>query len=185
MKFDVVYTYGSPVLRDKAKPIGKVDERVRQLARDLLLRMYESDGVGLAAEQVGLTEAICVVDVSRREKVEPPEKTAALSDPPVEMPLTLVNPVITETTGKDRCKEGCLSFPEIYVEITRAAEVVVSYMDLAGNARTVRARGMLARVIQHEVDHLHGILLVDRMSAVQKVALAGQLRRLKRSARDE
>jgi peptide deformylase len=182
LKFDVVYTYGSAVLREKAKPIAKVDDRIRQVARDLLVRMYESDGVGLAAEQVGLTEAICAIDISRRDPSAGPPPI--LSDPPVEMPIVMLNPVVSEPAGKQRDKEGCLSFPEIYVEITRAAEVTVTYLDLGGQQKTIRASGMLARVIQHEVNHLNGVLLVDHMSAVQKVAFAGQLRRLKREAQE-
>ncbi|MDI6775316.1 MAG: peptide deformylase [Verrucomicrobiota bacterium] len=183
MKLDQVYTYGAAVLREKAAPIAKVDERVRQIAKTLLVRMYESDGVGLAAEQVGIVEAICVVDVSRRPNEGAEENPpAGLNEPPASMPLTLINPAIVEMAGKERGREGCLSFPEICVEIARAAEVVVSFMDLEGQSRTLRVKGLLARVIQHEVDHLNGILLVDRMSPAQKVALAGQLRRLKKQS---
>jgi peptide deformylase len=181
LTFDHIFTYGESVLREKARPIAKVDDRVRQVAKDLLVRMYEADGLGLAAEQVGLTEAICVIDTSRAQP-DSAEPIPPMSDPPVGMPLVLINPAIEESAGRDRSREGCLSFPEIYVEITRAAEVRVSYLDQDGRSMKVRASGLLARVIQHETDHLNGVLLVDHMSPVQKVALAGRLRRLKKEA---
>lgn len=184
MNFDRIYTYGAPVLRQKAKPIDQVNDRIREIAKDLLRRMYEADGVGLAAEQVGMTEAICAVDVSRRSSDDMPDVdgVAGLSEPPAAMPLVLINPVISEMIGKERGREGCLSFPDLWVEVSRAVEIVVSFLDLEGTKRVIRAKGLLSRVIQHEVDHLNGVLLVDRMSPVQKVALAGQLRRLKKQS---
>jgi peptide deformylase len=105
-------------------------------------------------------------------------------NPDIPMPLILVNPVVTATQGEQSGQEGCLSFPEIYVTIRRPAEATVVFQDLENRKRTVRARGLVARAVLHEVDHLNAVLLVDRMSAVQKVAVAGKLRRLKkRSAR--
>ncbi len=176
-----VVTFGHEILRQKAVPVAKVTEAVRQLVRDMLESMYAAKGVGLAAEQVGHTESICVIDVPRdAEKEACREENAAVT-----MPLVLINPEILATEGKQRNEEGCLSFPEIGAPITRADKVTVTYTDLDGARVTVSARGLLSRAIQHEVDHLNGILLVDRMSAMQKMSVSGQLRRLQKNAQEE
>ncbi len=98
------------------------------------------------------------------------------------MPLVLINPRVRERRGSETAQEGCLSFPDIYLSITRAREVTVTYQDLKGRDQTLTAEGLLARVIQHEVDHLEGVLIVDRVSLAQKAAVSGRLRRLKRQA---
>jgi len=176
-----VVTFGHEILRQKAVPVAEIDEAVRQLVRDMLESMYAAKGVGLAAEQVGRTESVCVVDVPRdAEKEACREENAA-----VPMPLVLINPEILAAEGKQRNEEGCLSFPEIGAPITRADKVTVTYTDLTGVRQTVTARGLLSRAIQHEVDHLSGILLVDRMSPMQKMSVSGQLRRLQKIAREE
>jgi len=175
-----VLTYGHEILREKAEPVKQVNDAVRRLAKDLLATMYRANGVGLATQQIGRREAMFVIDVSPRagpeEARQPPE------NPGVPMPLVLINPAITELKAEQRAEEGCLSFPEVYVTLTRAAEVVVAFTDLDGRERTARATGLLARVIQHEMDHLNGVLLVDRMSLAQKIAVAGKLKRLKQRA---
>jgi len=173
-----VVTYGHDILRQKAKPVAEVTDAVRQLVRDMLESMYAAKGVGLAAEQVGRTESVCVIDVPRdAEKEECREGNAAIA-----MPLVLINPEITAAEGKQRNEEGCLSFPEIGAPITRADKVTVAYTDLTGARQTVSARGLLSRAIQHEVDHLNGVLLVDKMSPMQKMSVSGQLKRLQKSA---
>ena len=153
---------------------------MRALARDMLETMYACNGLGLAAEQIGRTEAICVVDDSPARNPDDQEKTGA--DPDVPMPLVMINPEIGDMTGRHVCEEGCLSFPEIYVQVKRAWEVTVTYTTLDGTQQTIRAHGLLARAIQHEIDHLNGILLVDQMSHIQKIAIAGKLKRLKKAA---
>lgn len=173
-----VLIYGNPALRKKAAPIEKVDGAVKRLAKNMLETMHGKSGIGLAAEQIGRTESICVIDISGAREDDGGEE---LQDPPdVSMPLVLINPEIIEKSGEQTGREGCLSFPEIYVSIKRAAEATVRYMDLENEQASVHARGLLARVIQHEVDHLNGILLADKMSMVQKAAIAGKLKRLKR-----
>ncbi len=174
MKYDVV-KFGQDVLRSKAQPVGEVTDEVKKLAADMLETMYAASGVGLAAEQVGRTERMCVIDVpADAEKKECVEFNKA-----VEMPLVMVDPEIKELSkATQRGNEGCLSFPEIYAQITRANEVAVEYTGLDGARHTARARGLLARAIQHECDHLDGVLLVDRMSAVQRISVGGKLRRL-------
>ena len=98
----------------------------------------------------------------------------------VPMPMVLINPKIVETAGTVTLQEGCLSFPDIFVSVARALEVTAAFQDLDGEKRTVRARGLLARAIQHELDHLAGVLLVDRMSVIKKISLSGKLKKLKK-----
>jgi peptide deformylase len=178
LKYDVL-VYGAPPLRQKAVPVEQIDQAIRDLARDMLHAMYGHRGLGLAAEQVGRREAICVIDVSPRQDADP--QTGQRVNPGVRMPLVLVNPKIVGTAGVQVGEEGCLSFPEVFVTVRRAAEVSVAFRNLDGAEQTVLARGLLARVVQHELDHLDGTLLVDRMSPVQKVAVAGKLKRLRKT----
>jgi len=162
-----IVKYGAEVLRQKAVPVPEVDDAIRALVKEMLASMYAAEGVGLAAEQIGRTEAVCLVDVPNEDACGIP------------MPLVLVNPVIRELEGEQCGQEGCLSFPGIYVQVKRAERAVVDYMDLDGKPATVEATGLLSRAIQHEIDHLNGVLLIDKMTAVQKVAHAGKLKRMK------
>ena len=171
-----VVTFGQEILRQKAALVAEITDEIRQLAHDMLESMYASKGVGLAAEQVGRTESLCVIDVPRdAEKEACRDENAAIP-----MPLVLINPEITAKEGKQRNEEGCLSFPEISAPISRADKVTVTYTDLNGKRQTVSARGLLSRAIQHETDHLEGVLLVDKMSPLQKMSVAGQLKRLQK-----
>jgi peptide deformylase len=183
-RFGVIYpvvTFGHEILRQKAVPVAEINDEVRQLVQDMLESMYAAKGVGLAAEQVGRTESVCVIDVPRdAEKEACRDENAAIP-----MPLVLINPEIIAAEGKQRNEEGCLSFPEIGAPITRADKVTVTYTDRSGASQTVTARGLLSRAIQHEVDHLSGILLVDKMSPMQKMSVSGQLRRLQKNAQAE
>ncbi len=176
MTYDLSY-YGNSALRRKAETVGEITDETRQLAQDLLDTMYANKGLGLAAEQIGRTEAVCVVDVP---PMEDENGELVNENPDVAMPLVLVDPEITDSRGKQNGSEGCLSFPEIFATVERAVEVTVEFVDIDGARRTVEARGLLARAIQHELDHLAGILLVDRMSPVKRVAISGKLKRLKR-----
>jgi peptide deformylase len=170
MGYDIV-TFGNRALREKAQPVEDVNDDIRQLAADMIESMRTKDGIGLAAEQIGRNEHICVIDV--------PEKYTCGND----MPLVLINLKIEEGTGELYEQEGCLSFPDIYVKVKRMKEVKASYTDLDGKRQTVQAEGLLSRAIQHELDHLNGVLLVDHMTPVQKVANAGKLKRLRRAAK--
>jgi peptide deformylase len=160
--------------------VKKVTDDTRQLAREMLSTMYHSAGLGLAAEQIGRTESICVIDVPADQDKN--AETGLRENPTVTMPLILINPQIIEMTGEQTGREGCLSFPDITVTIRRAREVTVTFADLDGCTQTLKAQGLLARAVQHEVDHLNGVLLVDRMSTVQRIAVGGKLRRLKKES---
>jgi peptide deformylase len=178
LKYEI-RTYGSAVLRKKAVPVTKIDDSIKQLAKDMLQTLYKSNGLGLAAEQIGRTESICVIDVPPAVDVE--KEGGPRLNPSVRMPLVMLNPEIVEMVGTLIAQEGCLSFPEIFVNVKRAAEITVRFKNLAGKEEVLRAVGLLARAVQHEVDHLNGVLLVDRMSPVQRVTMAGKLRKLKKS----
>jgi peptide deformylase len=170
-----ILKFGDEVLRQKATLVAEVTDEVRKLVLNMLETMYASKGLGLAAEQIGRTECICVIDVPT--DVEKDECRA--DNAPIAMPLVLINPEILASEGKQRNEEGCLSFPEINAPITRANQVTVTYLDIKGYRHTVTAKGLLARAVQHEIDHLNGILLVDKMSPMQKLSMSGQLRRLR------
>ena len=169
-----MYKYGEAVLREKAKPVASVTDALRKLADDMVETMHDARGVGLAAQQVGRTERLCVIDV-------PPGCDNAedeMFNAPIPMPLKLFNPEIVAREGSCRDKEGCLSFPNVGGSLTRAAQVTCRYMDENGLPQAVTARGYLARAIQHETDHLDGILYIDRMTAVERLACAAKLKKL-------
>jgi peptide deformylase len=170
MEYSIV-KFGSSALRAKAQPVQDVDDNIRQVVADMLDCMHRADGIGLAAEQVGRTESLCMIELPKSMKSDVP------------MPLVMINPVIVDGQGEVYEQEGCLSFPDIYVKVKRMAEVTAEYTDQAGKRQSITADGLLARAIQHELDHLNGVLLVDHMTAVQKVANAGKLKRLRRKAK--
>jgi peptide deformylase len=149
----VLHVLGSPVLRERAAPIARVDDEIRRLVDDLFETMRAAKGVGLAANQVGIARRVAVVDVGP-------------DDPP---PLVLVNPVIVERSEEhDTAEEGCLSIPDIFGDVERPSRVVVEALDLEGRSFRAEAQGYKARAIQHEIDHLDGILFLDHLSAVKR-----------------
>jgi peptide deformylase len=173
--------YGDPVLRAKGKHIGEIDDSVRELAANMLETMQSVNGIGLAAQQVGEALKLTVVDVT---PVEDRPSTMALNgaevDPKENMPLVLVNPEIELGPEKEIASEGCLSFPEITGDIERSGWAKVRAQTIEGEPVEIEATGLLARALQHEIDHLNGVLFIDRMSSVAKAALASRLKRLQK-----
>ena len=156
---------GDPVLRARAEPVAVVDDDVRTLIDDMLETMYAADGVGLAAPQVGVGKRVIVVDV--RDPDSPP--------------FALVNPEIVEASEElDRGEEGCLSIPGLRDIVERPASVVVEGLDRDGKPRRIEATGLLARALQHEVDHLDGILFIDRVSPLKRQMLLNRWKKLQR-----
>lgn len=170
--------YGDPVLKTPARPVAAIDDNIRRLAADMIETMRAENGIGLAAQQVGADVAVCVVDVP--PEMEPSDrKPAAGARPP--MPLVLINPrIVAQSDAVESSEEGCLSFPDIRAPVSRPVEVTVRWLGLDGQEREARWGGLLARCVQHEMDHLAGLLISDRMSPVKRIALAGRLKRLRR-----
>jgi peptide deformylase len=146
-----IRTLGDAVLRTPAKRISKVDESVRELARDMLRSMYAAKGIGLAAPQVGVHKQLLVIDLDTENAATPP--------------MVLINPEIRAFgPGLETYEEGCLSIPGVYLDVVRPTTVDVTYRDELGRPQRRRADGLLARCIQHEMDHLSGVLFVDRVT---------------------
>ena len=180
MKLEIVQ-YGNPILRAKGKRIETIDDRTRELAQNMIETMHAANGVGLAAQQVGEPLQLAVLDVSQ---VEDRPTTMKLNGHAVDvatvMPLVLLNPEIEAGRETESGTEGCLSFPEITGEIDRAISIEVRARNLDGEPVKIETTGFLARAIQHEVDHLNGILFIDRMSSAAKISLANRLKRLQK-----
>ncbi len=176
--------FGNPVLRQRGRPVGEITDDTRQLVADMLATMRHAQGIGLAAQQIGLPLQLAVVDVG---VVNDPDRPSTLEidgvAQPVDgfMPLVLIDATV-EPCGSQQATatEGCLSFPEITGEVKRHERVRVTTRNLEGQNLTFEATGLLSRAIQHEHDHLQGILFIDRMSSVTRTALQGKLKRLKR-----
>ena len=176
-----IVKYGNPILRTKGKRIEEVDEHIRSLAADMIETMHAANGIGLAAQQVGTALQLTVLDISQVEDRPSMMKLNGTEiDPASAMPLMLLNPKIRLNEGVASGNEGCLSFPDITADIDRAISVQVEAETLEGETVQIEAAGLLARALQHEVDHLNGILFIDRMSSVAKVSLASRLKRLQR-----
>ena len=145
-----IHYLGDRVLRQPAKRITTIDEDLRRTIALMLQTMYSADGIGLAAPQVGINKQLIVIDCELEDPAAPP--------------LVLINPTI-KSAGKATCKdqEGCLSIPGVYLDVERPETVEVAYKDEFGRPRTLKADGLVARVIQHEMDHLSGVLFVDRV----------------------
>jgi len=179
-----ILQYGEPILRAKGKRIDEIDDRIRQLAADMIETMHAAHGVGLAAQQIGEGLQLTVLDISAVEDRPSTLKVDGSDvDPRTAMPLVLINPEIDLLGETQVGVEGCLSFPEITGDIERAESAVIRAQNLEGDTIQIEAGGFLARAIQHEHDHLNGILFIDRMRSAEKVALSGRLRRLQKETK--
>jgi peptide deformylase len=179
-----ILQYGDPLLRTKGKRIERIDNRIRELAASMVETMHAAHGVGLAAQQVGEALQLTVIDVS---KIEDRPSTMKLNgkevDPEMAMPLVLINPELELRGEAEVGVEGCLSFPEISADIERSKSVIARAQTLEGENLEIDAGGLLSRVIQHEFDHLHGILFIDRMNSAAKAALSSRLKRMQKETR--
>ena len=165
MSLRKLHLLGSPVLRQRADPVPGVDDAVRQLIDDLFETMYAAKGVGLAANQVGIAQRVAVVDTGE----DTPE------------PLVLVNPTIVHRGEEtETAEEGCLSIPEIFGDVERPVSIIVEATDRSGAPFRLAASGYQARAIQHEIDHLDGVLFLDHLSAVKRGLLLSKWKRLRK-----
>jgi peptide deformylase len=163
-----IITAPDPRLKRKAVPVERVDAGIRELMDDMLETMYAAPGIGLAAPQVGELKRIIVVDIARED-----EKPA---------PLAMANPELLWVSDEDAAyDEGCLSLPEHYAEVVRPASIRLRYLDRENEIRELEADGLLATCIQHEIDHLDGVLFVDHISALKRNMILRKLLKLKKS----
>jgi peptide deformylase len=168
MAFREIITYGHPTLHRRSEPVKVFDGELKKLADDMFDTMYRADGVGLAAPQVNMSLQLAVMAVPR-EKEE-------------KLHLVIVNPRIVETRGQWEFEEGCLSVPEIRDMVTRPEWIRVEYQDMDGKSQSLEADGLLARVIQHEIDHINGVVFVDRLTPARRVRWESALKKLAQNA---
>ncbi len=162
MAIKEIKIYGNPILRKKAQPIENIDQKVWDLAQDMKEIMHLAGGVGLAGNQVGVLWRIIT-----------------FTNPEEKKDQVLINPrIVYSSEEKEKDEEGCLSFPDIYDQVERAKEVVVEGRDLEGKEITIEGKGLLARILQHEIDHLDGILFVDRLSPARRLLLRNKLKKI-------
>jgi peptide deformylase len=144
-----------PILRQRSKPVERVDDELRRFADDMLETMYDAPGIGLAAIQVGEPLRMLVIDVSKEDEEKSPQ--------------VFINPEVVATSDDaGSYEEGCLSIPDYYAEVERPASVTVNYLDRQGEQQTVEADGILATCLQHEIDHLNGVLFIDHISKLKR-----------------
>ncbi|MDE0826943.1 MAG: peptide deformylase [Akkermansiaceae bacterium] len=171
--------YGNPVLRVRCKRVKEVTDEIRTLAESMIETMIDANGVGLAAPQVAIELRIAVVDVSHDpECISYLRVNGEDTDLAEIMPLVFINPDLEAHGEKELREEGCLSIEDITANVKRATEVKGTFELLDGRVLEIETDGLLARAIQHEVDHLNGILFVDRLSAAAKLSVRGKLKRL-------
>ena len=163
MRLDI-YLFGDELLRKGASEITDITPEIVRLAEDMLETMYYHEGLGLAASQVGVPLRLAVMDIRREGSGK----------------IVLINPVIREIGGKQTMEEGCLSFPDIVAPIERATDLTVEFTNLSGKRKGKKMTGLAAQVVQHEIDHLDGVLLIDRMSVARRTLLSGRLRKLRK-----
>lgn len=175
-----VFTFPAPVLKKVATPIESFDEDLEKLAKDMLFTMYNAPGIGLAAPQVGKSVRMFCIDTEfSRERVTTPEGLDVFRHIGMS-PKVLINPVITEKNGEVTCQEGCLSFPGMFVDVKRAESIVIKYQDLKGTEHSFKAEDMEAICIQHELDHLDGIVFLDRVSQLKRTMLLKKFNKQKK-----
>ena len=167
----IVHTFPDPVLKQKALPVDEFDEKLSELAENMLETMYEERGIGLAAVQVAVLKQLVVVDLKSGEE-----------DISLREPRVFVNPRIVERSGETISEEGCLSVTEFRTEVKRSESIKLEYQDLQGNPQTLEADGLLSICIQHELDHLQGILFIDHLPLLKQKMVKKRLAKLAREA---
>lgn len=174
-----VLTFPDKRLREKSKAIKKVTSAMQDLAEHMFETMYAEDGIGLAAPQVGETIRLIVLDVAKRDPIDPDNVEKRTPDP-----VAMINPEIIKADGFIQFEEGCLSCPELVILVDRKSEVTVNYLDLNGKPHTLDVRGLKGVCIQHEIDHLNGILLVDKISRLKRDLYKHQRLRIAKEEKD-
>ncbi len=171
MALRYIVKYGHPVLRLKAREIKKIDDSIRDLAEDMIETMEAAEGIGLAAPQIAESITLLVTNSGLIEEDAPPK--------------AYINPVILSEEGDFNMEEGCLSIPDIREDVVRAEKIKIKYQDLDGLEHEEECSGMLARVLQHEVDHLNGVLFIDRISQIKRKLLSKKLKAIVAQSKEE
>ncbi len=166
-----IVLYGHPVLRQRAQEVVEFDDDLRQFAREMFATMDEYEGIGLAAPQVDRLIRLLVIGLPKDDEDD-------------YYYLAVVNPKIVESSGEWNMEEGCLSIPDVRDHVTRPESITLEYDTVSGEHKTLNASGMLARVLQHEIDHLNGILFIDHLSPVRRTLLSSKLKRLEREQQE-
>lgn len=182
-----VTKYGNPVLRRKGELIEKITPEIEALVKEMLETLEQAQGVGLAAQQVGEMLQLCVIDVRPSDRPSWMEINGQRVDPGAHCPLALINPVLTpvKDAGYETGPEGCLSFPEIFADIKRPSVIDVKALNEKNETVLFRCGGLLARAIQHECDHLEGVLFIDRMGYLDREDNDEALRKLRTRTKDQ
>lgn len=157
-----IHLLGSPVLREQARDVDNIDEDIRTLVMDLFDTMRADKGIGLAANQLGESHRVAVVDIGDDD------------------PVVLINPVIVARHGSTRAEEGCLSIPEIFADVDRAEHIIVETTDLDGSRRRIEVSDLKSRAIQHEIDHLDGVLFLDHLSPLKRRMLLKKWQKMRK-----
>jgi peptide deformylase len=163
-----IYTYGTSVLRKKAEPVRHITDDIVKLIVDMFQTMHTANGIGLAANQVGMLHRVIVVDVSEIEEMKDTK------------PMVLINPEVIEKQGTWVVEEGCLSIPEVRDDVERAEKITVRYKNTNFEDVEIHTAGLLARVLLHEIDHLNGVLFIDHLSSERKKTHAGELKAIQK-----
>ena len=171
MALRYIVKYGHPVLRLKAREIKKIGDSIRDLAEDMIETMEAAEGIGLAAPQIAESITLLVINSVLIEEDAPPK--------------AYINPVILSEEGDSNMEEGCLSIPDIREDVVRAEKIKIKYQDLDGLEHEEECSGMLARVLQHEVDHLNGVLFIDRISQIKRKLLSKKLKAIVAQSKEE
>lgn len=159
-----VTKYGAEVLRNIAQPVKEINDEIKGIINNMLDTLYASEGIGLAAPQIGISKRIIVVDINPSD--------------PSSKPMVMINPSIVNQEGQIEFEEGCLSVPDVRGNVKRAEKVTVEAIDIDGNKIRVEASDLLARVLQHEIDHLNGKLFIDHLSRIKQQLIKKQLRKI-------
>ena len=182
MSIRPIYLYGSDVLRAKAKPVKQLTDDIVKLYVDMISTMHNAPGIGLAANQVGALDRVLVIDmgaVEESESGETEEETVSKSPKPVKS-LIVINPEILKSDGTEVMEEGCLSIPDLRADVERPDEIRLRFRDANFKEVELEAKGLLARVLQHEIDHLDGVLFFDHISKTQRALLKPKLSKIKK-----
>jgi len=175
-----IYLYGTEILKKKARPIQSFDDSVIKLMVGMAGTMRKANGIGLAATQVGDTRQMLVVDLTAIERAHLTEEEEEKMPPPEAKTLVMINPLVVDEDGTIPMEEGCLSIPGLRAEVERAEKIRVQFRDQNFDPAELTVDGLLARVVLHEIDHLNGILFVDRLSRTRRAMLHSDLKKIKK-----